>query len=185
MTEGTQKAPKGEGKEESTLHLGMTEIILILVVALLAIGPDKLPSFARKLGEGLREFRKFSDEATKEIRESVIEPLEEAQKPLKEAMEPITELKDEVTGNVKEIKKSLDDLTKPAKAEKKEKAEPETQEVPEEKEVPAESPDESVEAETHTADSAGGPQTKTPAEETGGTDAVAAAAPQEVKGEEA
>ena len=51
----------------------MTEIILILVVALFAIGPDKLPSFARKLGEGLREFRKFSSEATKEIRESVIE----------------------------------------------------------------------------------------------------------------
>ncbi len=56
------------------MHLGMTEIILILVVALFAIGPDKLPSFARKLGEGLREFRKFSSEATKEIRESVIEP---------------------------------------------------------------------------------------------------------------
>lgn len=97
------------------MKLSMMEILVVLIVALLVIGPDKLPQYAQKLGVALKEFRKFSSEATKDIRESIVEPLEEAQKPLKEAMEPITELKDEVTGNVKDLQKSFTDIGKPEK----------------------------------------------------------------------
>lgn len=38
--------------------LGMGEIILIAVVALLVIGPDKLPDAARSIGKGIRDLRK-------------------------------------------------------------------------------------------------------------------------------
>ena len=74
------------------MKIGVQELIIVFVVALIVIGPDKLPAYAKKLGEALRQFKKYSSEATKEIRESVVEPLEEAQRPLKEAMEPITDL---------------------------------------------------------------------------------------------
>ena len=74
------------------MRIGFAEILVILGVALLVLGPDKMPYYAKKLGEALKEFKKVSSEATKDIRESIIEPLEEAQKPLKEAMEPITGL---------------------------------------------------------------------------------------------
>lgn len=94
------------------MRIGFTEIMVILIVALLVLGPDKLPYYARKLGEGLKEFRKVSSEATKDIRECVIEPLEEAQRPLREAMEPITELEKDVRENVKGIKRSFTDLGK-------------------------------------------------------------------------
>lgn len=94
------------------MKIGFTEIMVILVVALLVLGPDKLPYYARKLGEGLKEFRKVSSEATKDIRESVIEPLEEAQRPLREAMEPITELEEDVRKDVEGIKRSFTDLGK-------------------------------------------------------------------------
>lgn len=94
------------------MRIGFTEIMVILIVALLVLGPDKLPYYARKLGEGLKEFRKVSSEATKDIRESVIEPLEEAQKPLREAMEPITELEKDVRKDVEGIKRSFTDLGK-------------------------------------------------------------------------
>jgi len=38
--------------------IGWTEILVILVVALLVLGPDRLPGIARSLGKGLREFRR-------------------------------------------------------------------------------------------------------------------------------
>jgi TatA/E family protein of Tat protein translocase len=38
--------------------LGMGEIVIILVIALLFIGPKKLPELARGLGKGMREFQK-------------------------------------------------------------------------------------------------------------------------------
>ena len=94
------------------MKIGVTELIIIFVVALIAIGPDKLPEYARKLGEALAQFRKFSSEATKEIQESVVEPLEEAQRPLKEAMEPIEELDQSVRRDVNEVHRSLNNIGK-------------------------------------------------------------------------
>ena len=42
--------------------LGIGEIVIILVLALILLGPAKLPSAAKQLGKGLRELRKASDE---------------------------------------------------------------------------------------------------------------------------
>lgn len=38
--------------------LGATELIVILVVALLIFGPGKLPEIGSALGKGIRDFRK-------------------------------------------------------------------------------------------------------------------------------
>ena len=42
--------------------LGSTELIFILVVALIFFGPRKLPQLAKSMGKGLAEFRKASDD---------------------------------------------------------------------------------------------------------------------------
>ena len=42
--------------------IGMQELAIILVVALLVLGPRRLPDFARTLGKGLGEFRKASND---------------------------------------------------------------------------------------------------------------------------
>src|SRR5437763_10564793 len=42
--------------------LSMTEVIIILGLALLLLGPDQLPQLARSLGKGLRELRKTTDD---------------------------------------------------------------------------------------------------------------------------
>jgi len=42
--------------------IGLPELIVILVVALLVVGPSKLPEVARSIGRALGEFRRVTDE---------------------------------------------------------------------------------------------------------------------------
>ena len=47
--------------------IGMTELLIVLVVGLIVIGPKKLPELARTLGRGLAEFRRASTEMRREF----------------------------------------------------------------------------------------------------------------------
>ena len=49
--------------------IGMPEMIVILVIALIVIGPQKLPELAKSLGKGLAEFKR----ATEDFRQGVAE----------------------------------------------------------------------------------------------------------------
>lgn len=42
--------------------LGFQEVLLILLIALIVVGPGKLPDLARALGRGLAEFRKATSD---------------------------------------------------------------------------------------------------------------------------
>ena len=53
----------------------MTELIVILVIALLVIGPKKLPDVARSIGKGLREFRNATSGLKDELRMDDLEDL--------------------------------------------------------------------------------------------------------------
>ncbi len=44
------------------LNVGPLELMVILIVALLVVGPSRLPEVGRSIGRGLREFRKAQDE---------------------------------------------------------------------------------------------------------------------------
>lgn len=56
--------------------IGMPELLVILVVALLVLGPKRLPEIARSLGRGMAEFRR----ASSELRNTLYAPLEEPPK---------------------------------------------------------------------------------------------------------
>ncbi len=47
--------------------IGFPELMIIMAIALIVIGPKKLPDLARALGRGMAEFRK----ATQEIKDSL------------------------------------------------------------------------------------------------------------------
>ena len=106
------------------MKIGVMELVVILVVALVVIGPDKLPEYARKLGAAMNEFRKASSEMTKEIKESVVEPLEEVQRPLKEALEPLDKLNSDVRKDINQVENDLRNIGK-EKKEEPAKSEPE------------------------------------------------------------
>jgi len=50
------------------LGIGMQEILIILVVALIVIGPKRLPDLAKTLGKGFAEFRKAADDLQETVR---------------------------------------------------------------------------------------------------------------------
>lgn len=49
--------------------IGMPELIIILVIALVVIGPQKLPDMARSLGKGLAEFKRASNDLRRNVEE--------------------------------------------------------------------------------------------------------------------
>src|SRR5512134_3265572 len=54
--------------------IGMTELIVILGVALIVFGPTRLPELARSLGRAMHEFRRASTDLRQTFREAVEEP---------------------------------------------------------------------------------------------------------------
>ena len=51
--------------------IGMPELLLILAIALIVIGPNKLPDIARALGRGFAEFRRATDDLKRSFNEEV------------------------------------------------------------------------------------------------------------------
>jgi TatA/E family protein of Tat protein translocase len=88
--------------------MSFTEIVIILAIALVVLGPDRLPGIARGLGKAMREFRR----ATREIQTSL--EVEEVRRTIRERAQ---EVKDAVRfepiidpGTGKPIKDESDDL---------------------------------------------------------------------------
>ena len=44
------------------LNIGPQELLLVLIIALIVVGPQRLPDLSRQIGKGLREFRKVQDD---------------------------------------------------------------------------------------------------------------------------
>jgi Tat protein translocase TatB subunit len=51
--------------------IGMPELVVILVVALLVLGPKRLPEVARSLGRAVAEFRRQSNEVMEEFQAQI------------------------------------------------------------------------------------------------------------------
>lgn len=81
-------------------NIGWTELLVIMALALIVIGPKKLPDLARALGKGLAEFKKASqeikdsfnlDEEIKSIENDTIDTINE----FKDSLEHVEDDSDE------------------------------------------------------------------------------------------
>jgi Tat protein translocase TatB subunit len=61
--------------------LGMPEILVILVVALVVLGPKRLPELARTLGKAMAEFRRQSSDIMDEFQQQMRVDEEAARRP--------------------------------------------------------------------------------------------------------
>ena len=78
----------------------MTELMVIFVIALLVLGPKRLPGLARSLGKGLAEFRRASTDMRREFldvaEEARIDPSTFSTEPDPEPEAPPTATKPEL-----------------------------------------------------------------------------------------
>lgn len=54
--------------------LGPIEVLIILIVALLVVGPEKLPELGAMVGRFILDFRRVSDEVKGAFNEALVEP---------------------------------------------------------------------------------------------------------------
>lgn len=77
------------------------EIIIIALLALVVLGPNRLPDMARKLGKWTTELRGAAREITRGLEAEVNDIKEvgrELKAPMDEVKKPFTEIRDEVSG---------------------------------------------------------------------------------------
>lgn len=84
--------------------IGSTELVIILIVALVLIGPSKLPDLMKSVGKGLSEFRRMSTDV-KSTLEREIEKADEAKR--------IEETKKELFGDDAKPAEAVADAAKP------------------------------------------------------------------------
>jgi len=51
--------------------IGGTELLVIMVIALLIFGPRKLPELGRSIGKGLSEFKRASNDLKRSLEEEI------------------------------------------------------------------------------------------------------------------
>ena len=94
------------------LGVGMPEIMIILAIGIIVIGPSKLPAVARSLGKGYAEFKKAADEFKEQVKkEADVESLQQVGRELKEELkqENFQDLQ-EIAGTVRQEVTNVDHL---------------------------------------------------------------------------
>jgi Tat protein translocase TatB subunit len=77
------------------------EIIVIVLLALVVLGPNRLPDMARKIGRWTNELRNAAREITRGLEAEIDEVKragEELKAPMDEVKKPFTEIRDEMSG---------------------------------------------------------------------------------------
>ena len=106
------------------LGMGALEIGVVLLVALIILGPEKLPAYARKASKFIRQFRKITSGVSKELSKAMDMDLEdEADEGIKKELKAISksleedaaELRRSLSEEAQAIEKTVTETTKDAK----------------------------------------------------------------------
>lgn len=78
-------------------QLGMGEIAVIFIIALLVFGPRKLPELGKSLGKGLREFKK----ATNDLKSSWDDQVRDINREVSSATKDVKDVGNEIENSIK------------------------------------------------------------------------------------
>jgi sec-independent protein translocase protein TatB len=82
--------------------IGTPELLVILVLALVVVGPERLPELGRSVGRFLREFRKVQDEVRGMVKDGIGDDLDDVRKEVRGTADELKRTSKEITGGVKE-----------------------------------------------------------------------------------
>jgi sec-independent protein translocase protein TatB len=88
------------------LNVGPLELLVVLAVALIVVGPERLPELARSIGRVLRQFREVQDEVRSMVSSGVDDDMRGAAAEFKKVTGSITRATD-VKGGVRRAQRSL------------------------------------------------------------------------------
>ncbi|MZP29374.1 twin-arginine translocase subunit TatB [Heliobacterium undosum] len=77
-------------------NIGFPELVLIFIVALIVLGPGKMPELGRSVGKALGEFRRATDGLKSQLNEAMT-PVKEVKSTVEEASAPIREARSVMT----------------------------------------------------------------------------------------
>lgn len=90
--------------------VGFSELLLISVVALIVIGPERLPSVARTLGHLMGRAQRYVNDVKSDINREM--QLEELKKLQEEVTESARTLEQSMKGQLNQVQESLDEVSK-------------------------------------------------------------------------
>ncbi|MCD6020860.1 MAG: hypothetical protein K0R20_570 [Actinomycetia bacterium] len=92
------------------LNVGPLELLVVLAVALIVVGPERLPELARSVGRVLRQFREVQDEVRDMVSSGVDDDMRQAADEFRKATGGITRATD-VKGAVRRAERTIRDET--------------------------------------------------------------------------
>ncbi len=88
-------------------NLSGSEIVFLLIIGLIVLGPEKLPTALRKAGRLYGEFKRITSGAESEFRNTFAEPIREMQKTANTYKSIFSDAAGGVTSAAKDIAKSV------------------------------------------------------------------------------
>jgi len=95
------------------LNVGPLELLVVLAVALIVVGPERLPELARSVGRALRQFREVQDEVRDMVSSGVDDDMREVASEFRKASGGVKRATD-VKGAVRRAGRSITEQTDPA-----------------------------------------------------------------------
>lgn len=92
------------------LNVGPLELLVVLAVALIVVGPERLPELARSVGRVLRQFREVQDEVRDMVSSGVDDDMRQAADEFRKATGGIKRATD-VKGAVRRAEQTIRDET--------------------------------------------------------------------------
>jgi sec-independent protein translocase protein TatB len=92
------------------LNVGPLELLVVLAVALIVVGPERLPELARSVGRVLRQFREVQDEVRNMVSSGVDDDIRDAAAEFRKVTGSITRATD-VKGAVRRVERDIREAT--------------------------------------------------------------------------
>ena len=89
------------------MRIGLVELIVIVIVAIALIKPEKSRGIASNVGKAMKIIKEENAKLNKEVIEPVKETVEPLTQPLQDAVKPVTDLTKEVENTVNEVKNNI------------------------------------------------------------------------------
>lgn len=93
------------------LGIGIPEILVILIIALIVVGPQRLPEVAAQIGRAVRQIRRYAAEITYQFREeldALTREYEAMQEELKRTQEELRQVQEQIREDARAVAQDLE-----------------------------------------------------------------------------